>query len=156
MVIAYLGLGSNLGDKKKNLNRAIRHLKQLPRLYLHRISRFYRTRPMYVVHQPYFLNAAVKVETSIDPEDLLVAIKTIEKKIERRSRTRYGPRIIDIDLLLYGKKCMHTSWLQIPHKRMHERPFVLKPLNEIAPNSIHPVFKKSIKTLMNNCRIDIQ
>lgn len=154
MVIAYLGIGSNLGDKKKNLNRAIRHLKQLPRLYLHRISRFYRTRPMYVVHQPYFLNAAVKVETSIDPEDLLVAIKTIEKKIGRRSRTRYGPRIIDIDLLLYGKKCMHTSWLQIPHKRMHERPFVLKPLNEIAPRAIHPVFKKRFKTLLGRLRGD--
>ena len=109
-----------------------------------------------MVHQPYFLNGVVKVETSIDPEDLLVAIKTIERKLGRRSRTRYGPRIIDIDLILYGKKHIQTSWLHIPHKRMHERLFVLKPLLEIAPHSIHPVFKKRVKTLMDNLRMDIQ
>jgi len=148
MATAYLGLGSNLGNKKKNLFNAVQCLKQIPQVSVKKVSRFYCTKPMYMVNQPDFLNAVVKIKTAVEPEDLLVAVKTIEKTLGRRSRIRYGPRIVDIDVLLYGRKCMKTAWLTIPHKRMHERPFVLKPLRDIAPNAIHPVLKKRIRNLL--------
>ena len=150
MSIAYVGLGSNIGNKRKNLNNAVRQLRRIPGITIHTVSPFYRTKPMYLVDQQDFLNAVIKIQTILKPGQLLREIKTIEKKMGRRSSLRYGPRIIDMDILLYGRKIFKTSQLTIPHKRMHERPFVIKPLLDIAPGISHPILRKQFSALLRN------
>ena len=153
-VTAYLGLGSNIGRKKKNLLQAVKLLNAVPGVTVKKISRFYRTKPMYYEEQPDFCNAVVKIKTTVEPEDLYVSVKKIEKRMGRRSRIKWGPRIIDIDILLYGNRVIRTSFLTIPHSRMHERPFVLEPLLEIAPQTMHPLKKKRCSTIFNQLKKD--
>lgn len=131
MATCYLGLGSNLGDRKANIIMAIDCLKHIKGVKIEKLSRIYETKPVGGPPQGKFLNAAVKISTSISPAALLKILKTIEKKLGRRKTVRFGPRPIDLDILLYGDRFIWTKTLQVPHPRMFEREFVLKPLREI-------------------------
>jgi 2-amino-4-hydroxy-6-hydroxymethyldihydropteridine diphosphokinase len=143
-VTAYLGLGSNLGDREANLDRALELLSQ--RMKIDRISSIYDTEPLGDTDQPRFLNIVCRVFTRLSPEGLLALAKGIESKMGRHGKSGQ-PRPIDIDILLYGDTIVETPGLVIPHPGMAERAFVLVPLAEIAPNLVHPVSGKKIKEM---------
>jgi 2-amino-4-hydroxy-6-hydroxymethyldihydropteridine diphosphokinase len=129
----YLGLGSNLGNRRVNINSAIEHLKQNCITILARSS-IIETDPVGGVPQGPFLNGVIKIDTQLEPEMLLSVIKTIEQRMGRINDVRNGPRLIDIDILLYDDVIIKSQHLTIPHPRMFERAFVMDPLNEIAPH----------------------
>ena len=143
----YLSLGSNLGNRGANLREAIRRLGDLGEV--RRTSRIYETEPQELKRQPWFLNCAVELETAKMPRQLLSAILSIERAMGRRrsATTQKGPRNIDIDVLLFGVSVIHLPELTVPHPALHQRRFVLAPLAEIAGDTIHPVFKRSIRDL---------
>ncbi len=146
---AYLGLGSNVGDRKANLDRALELLAATCGIEVGRRSYIYETEPWGLTDQPRFLNAAVEVQTLLDPGALLTAVKKIEEIMGRVTTIKYGPRNIDIDILLFGSLVINwqTPDLQIPHSRMLERAFVLIPLAEIAGHVVHPSANKRIECL---------
>ena len=144
IVTVYLELGSNLGNREENLDRALALLSE--RMRMGKVSSIYDTEPIGNTSQPRFLNLACEVFTRLQPEGLLTLAKGIESKMGRQSRTG-EPRPIDIDILLYGDKVVDTPELVIPHPKMEERSFVLVPLSEIAPDFVHPVTKKTIKEM---------
>ena len=146
--IAYLGLGSNLGDRKKNLEIAHERLSQLPNIRITGFSSFYETEPVGYLGQGWFINQAIEIETSLSPMELLEKIQGIEKGLGRERSIRWGPRTVDIDILAYGNRIMNTPVLKLPHPRLHERRFVLIPLEEIAPTFLHPVLDKSITKIL--------
>lgn len=133
MAIVYLGLGSNLGDREANLNQAVRRLSETPGVMLLRISNFIRTAPWGVTDQPEFLNGAAAIETTLAPLELFRLVKAIEREMGRQPAPRWGPRLIDIDLLLYDRLTLHTPDLILPHPELMNRDFVREPLREIAP-----------------------
>ena len=146
--ITYLALGTNLGDRPANLRAAI---EALPPSIIHRQSSgIYETPPWGVEDQPPFLNMAIKCETALEPESLLKRLKQLEIQLGRQQSFRWGPRLIDLDILFYDDLILNAGQLTIPHPRLHERAFVLVPLAEIAPDFIHPVLKKSVKELAAN------
>jgi 2-amino-4-hydroxy-6-hydroxymethyldihydropteridine diphosphokinase len=130
---AYLGLGSNLGDRRRHLAEAIRRLHAGPAMQVAKVSPVYESSPAGVTAQPDFLNLVVQVATTHAPHELLAECLRIETDLGRMRRERWGPRTIDIDLLLYGDACIDDERLNVPHPRMRERSFVLVPLAEIAP-----------------------
>jgi 2-amino-4-hydroxy-6-hydroxymethyldihydropteridine diphosphokinase len=134
----YLSLGSNLGDRRANLETALELLGQMPGLRITGVSRRYRTAPLGVAQQPEFLNLAAQARTSLAPGELLRAAKRIERAVGRTAGPRWGPRVIDIDILLYNAVRMETPELTLPHPRMEERAFVMAPLAEIAPDLVMP------------------
>jgi 2-amino-4-hydroxy-6-hydroxymethyldihydropteridine diphosphokinase len=141
-----LGLGSNLGDKRKNIKEALALITERVGNIL-ALSGFYETSPWGYDSPEKYLNAVMKVETELKPEELLFVTQDIERKIGRREKTvngKYHDRIIDIDILLYDDLIMHTPKLTIPHSLMHQRMFVLQPLFEIAPDVVHPILGKTI------------
>ena len=146
MAIVYIGLGSNVGDRHRNCLTAIELLRQNG-LLVARQSSMHETEPWGVTDQPEFVNMTVETETDLAPIKLLEVLKKIEKDMGRQDTMKWGPRIIDLDILLYDDIIMKTDSLTIPHSLMHERAFVLRPLSEIAGNFIHPVLKKSITDL---------
>ena len=143
--LVYLSLGSNLGDRAANLNDAIARLKKIGDIVA--ASSSYETEPVEVTAQPWFLNCVVALETEKMPKQLLTAILDIEQQMGRRRSQQKGPRIIDIDILLFGSSVVDTKNLTIPHPTLHERRFVLEPLAEIAPDLRHPVLKRSMREL---------
>lgn len=145
MTRAYLGLGSNLGDRYGRLIEAFDRLQ--PHVTLDAISSIYETEPWGYVDQPRFLNAACGGETDLTPQELLGAVKTIETEMGREPTFRYGPRAIDIDILLFGDIVIEQADFCVPHAHLHERDFVLAPLNEIAPEAVHPKQGKTIGAL---------
>ncbi|MBF0549101.1 MAG: 2-amino-4-hydroxy-6-hydroxymethyldihydropteridine diphosphokinase [Deltaproteobacteria bacterium] len=144
----YLGLGSNLGDKVSQIQSAVARLKELPGFIFGRVSSLYRTAPVGVKDQDDFVNAAVQGTTVWKPEELLRALKTIENDLGRRPSFRWGPRAIDLDILLYGDQVISSETLIIPHPEMHRRRFVLVPLSEIAAEVKHPILQASIRELL--------
>ena len=145
MVIVYLGLGSNLGNKGENIRQARALLEKKCKVLS--VSSLRETEPMYYTEQPRFLNGVAKIETNLTPEELLAFILSIEKKLGRIRKKRYGPRTIDLDILFYGDKIIDQKNLTIPHPKIQERAFVLEPLNELCPALTHPKLKKRIDEL---------
>jgi 2-amino-4-hydroxy-6-hydroxymethyldihydropteridine diphosphokinase len=144
-VITYLGLGSNLGDRQANLDRALALLSQ--RLRVDKVSSIYDSEPVGNIEQPRFLNLVCQVTTNIEPTGLLALAKGIESKMGRVGGSG-APRTIDIDILFYGDQVVETPELVIPHPRLAKRAFVLAPLAEIAPDLVHPVSGKKAKELL--------
>lgn len=143
----YLSFGSNIGDRQKNIEKAFEKLKQ-KNIRLIKKSSYYKTSPV-GPSQRFFYNSAAKFRTSFTPKDLLMILKKIEEDLGRIKNIKWGPRIIDIDILFYSDKIIRQKNIIIPHKEIKNRLFVLYPLAEIAPSLTHPNYKKQIKTLLN-------
>ena len=162
-VTVYLGLGSNLGKREENLAEAVRLLETsgdpkladpadggltgklgLDELEITRVSSVYETSPWGYKHQPDFLNCVLEGHTNLAPAELLKRVKEVERTVGRQPSVRYGPRLIDVDILLYGDDIVDHPDLQIPHPRLHQRAFVLVPLAELRPGLIHPIQKTTI------------
>jgi 2-amino-4-hydroxy-6-hydroxymethyldihydropteridine diphosphokinase len=148
MHTAYLSLGSNIGDREKNLREAIAHLHQAGQVT--RVSSYYETKPMELAEQPWFLNCALELQTSLTPVVLLQTLLKIERMMGRERTQAKGPRNIDLDLLLFDDQVLHTPELSLPHPAMHTRRFVLVPLAEIAPDAVHPILQKTALVLLKS------
>jgi 2-amino-4-hydroxy-6-hydroxymethyldihydropteridine diphosphokinase len=155
MTTAYIALGSNLGKRQLALRAALDHLSRLPATRVLKTATFRETAPVGgPPGQGPYINSAVAVETALAPRDLLTALLSIEHTLgrDRSTETRNGPRTADLDLLLYGDQIINEPHLTVPHPRLHQRLFVLEPLAEIAPDTIHPVLHQSIRNLLQNLR----
>jgi 2-amino-4-hydroxy-6-hydroxymethyldihydropteridine diphosphokinase len=150
-MIFFLGLGSNLGRRRRNLALARLSLEKAGAEVL-RVSSIYMTEPVDVPDQPWFLNQVIKVRANLSPQELLGLAKSIEKKMKRIPTVDKGPRTIDIDILLAEDTVIDTPRLTIPHPRLARRSFVLVPLKEIAPRAVHPVLKKTFSKLARESR----
>jgi len=146
-VTAYIALGSNLGDREAVLNRAAELLGKTEGIEVTAISSYYNTAPVGYTEQPDFLNAAAEIKTVLTPKELLQICMGIEKELKRERIIRWGPRTIDLDILLYGDRIINEENLIVPHPRMHERSFVLEPLKEIAPYAMHPVNGQTVSEM---------
>lgn len=149
-VNVYLGLGSNLGDRRQNLKKALEYLSQ--RLRITNKSSVYQTEPIGNTHQPEFINMVLEAKTMLKPNDLLLLIKGIERKMGRQPGGHNAPRIIDIDILLYGDEKLVSPSLTVPHPHLTQRAFVLVPLNEIAPELKLPHSSKTISRLLTEVK----
>ena len=139
MTLAYIGLGSNLADPRTQVERALRALARLPETRLARQSRLYRSAPWGHADQPEFVNAVAELQTELSPRALLDALLAIERQAGReRDATRWGPRVLDLDILACGDQVIDEPGLHVPHSHLHERAFVLLPLAELAPDMIVP------------------
>ncbi len=147
---AYLSLGSNLGDREGNLRDAIGRLGAVGNVDA--VSSFYETEPVDFLDQPWFLNCVVLLETDLAPKILIQRLLEIERAMGRERLQPKGPRLIDIDILLFSDEMINRPGLTIPHPALHERRFVLEPLAEIAPDLVHPVLKKTTRELLANFR----
>ncbi len=147
MKIAYLGLGSNVGDREANLAEA-RELLASERLIVKRESSVWETAPRDLVDQPFFLNKVIEIETDLFPRQLLGRAKQIEREMGRAKTVSKGPRVIDVDLLLYANSTVNAEDLKIPHPAMSERRFVLEPLAELVPDLRHPVSKQTVRQML--------
>ena len=143
--LAYLSLGSNIGDREQNLRVAIERLQKIG--HVHAVSSYYETEPVDVTDQAWFVNCAVALETPATPAELMTQLLEIEHAMGRKRVHKKGPRTIDIDILLFGDVVLDTPEVTIPHPAMHQRRFVLVPVAEIAPGLMHPVLKKTIESL---------
>ncbi len=149
MAVVYLSVGSNLGNRFENCRNGILMLLDNTGSLMLKRSPFYETEPVDYENQDWFVNAVLKIETGLPPPALLKELKRVEKNAGRNfEQVCFGPRILDLDILLYGNLVENTDQLIIPHPRMHKRRFVLKPLCDIAPEIVHPVFKKSMIRLL--------
>ncbi len=147
---AYIGLGSNMGDRTGACRRALELLSRAGRVV--KISSFYCTEPVGYREQEEFINAVAELETELSPRDLLTVCQTIENELGRVRLVRWGPRAVDLDILLYGSTIVKTPDLLIPHPQLSLRGFVLVPLCEIAPHFVHPVLKKTIAHLLHESK----
>jgi 2-amino-4-hydroxy-6-hydroxymethyldihydropteridine diphosphokinase len=146
---AYIGAGSNIGDKLLNCKNGINALARLQNTQIKKWSKFYQTEPVDFKNQDWFINGVVEIETDLDAFQLIKELKSIEHDAGRVDNTvRFGPRILDMDILLFDDMVMNSSGLIIPHPRMHKRRFVLKPICDIDPSIIHPVLNKEMQVLL--------
>ncbi len=154
MYAVYIGFGSNIGDRLAHIQNAIHALSETEGITIQKISSVYKTDPVGYETQAQFLNGVVAIQTHLPPLSLLHTLKNIETAIGRQHRIRWGPREIDLDILIYGDLCLQTEKLVIPHPEMHLRRFVLAPLAEIAPDVVHPVFQETVQTLLEHLEDD--
>ena len=152
MTTIYLSLGSNIGNRKKNLEKAVAELSS-NNINKIKISSLYETEPV-GPKQRNFYNIAGKFKTNLNPQELLKVLKQTEQKLGRTKTYHWGPRVIDIDILFYGRQVIKSKNLIIPHKEIINRAFVLVPMKEIAQNFVHPIYHKTIKTLNNGLEKD--
>ena len=150
MAHAYIGFGSNIEDRLNYITQALQLLLEVDRVSLIQISSLYETEPVGYEEQDWFLNGVVAVETDLPVHQLLALLKTVEGLVGRRNRTRWGPREVDLDLLIYDQCCINTLDLIVPHPEMHQRNFVLVPFAEITPDVLHPILQQNIRTLLSN------
>jgi len=148
----YLSLGTNIGNRAENLKQAITSLS--PQMRVKKKSKVFETPPWGYTDQEPFLNQIVKVTTYLDPEPLLKHLKRLEVALGRKATFRYGPRLIDLDILFFDDLVLSTPILTIPHPHVHDRGFVLVPMMDIAPDHMHPVMKKSIREMIALCNTE--
>ncbi|MDS3947915.1 2-amino-4-hydroxy-6-hydroxymethyldihydropteridine diphosphokinase [Staphylococcus epidermidis] len=148
MVKAYLGLGSNIGNRELQLNETIKILHAYQGIQVTQVSHIYETEPVGYTNQPKFLNLCIEIETELNPQSLLKCCLATEQQLHRKREIRWGPRTLDVDILLFGDQIIEQDNLSVPHPRMKERSFVLIPLNDIATNQIEPISNKSIGQLV--------
>lgn len=147
-VIAYIGLGANLGEPRRQILEALRRLKEVDEVEVLKVSTLYLTPPLGPPGQPWYVNAVAQIKTRLTPEELLRVLIGIEVAMGRVRGERWGPRLIDLDLLLYDGEVISGPDLTVPHPEMHHRAFVLVPLAEIAPEAWHPVLQMTAKELL--------
>jgi 2-amino-4-hydroxy-6-hydroxymethyldihydropteridine diphosphokinase len=146
--IVYLGLGSNIGERQRNLQRALEQL-EAPDLRILRASPIYETEPVEYTKQPWFLNQVAEAETELFPLQLLGRVGRVERALGRVRGVPKGPRVIDIDILFFGRAIVHTSRLEIPHPGIADRRFVLMPLADLDPDLRHPATRKSVREMLD-------
>lgn len=151
-MIVYIGIGSNLGNRFKNIKSSINLLGKIKGIKINKVSSIYETEPVGYKKQGNFLNCVVKITTSILPKKLLSVLQNIEIKLKRKKTMKWGQRTIDLDILTYENKVISLKELKIPHPLMHKRDFVLVPFAEINKNFIHPAYKKNINYFIRKIR----
>jgi len=151
----YLGLGSNVGDREEFIEQAVFLLEKNPNISVGKRSANYETEPEGGGDQPPFLNSVVEIKTKMDPYSLLDLCQEIEATLGREREIEWGPRTIDIDILIYDDEIVSDDKLQIPHPLMHERLFVLRPLKELAPQQVHPILEKTIESLYDERKAEL-
>jgi len=149
---AFIGIGSNQGFALENCEQAAKKLNLLSKVVVESSSSFYETAPLGIKNQDWFVNSVVKIRTDLLPHVLLGKLLKIEEKMGRVRKVKWGPRIIDLDLLFYENFIISEANLKVPHPELHKRKFVLEPLKEIAPKLVHPILKKNAEELtLENC-----
>jgi 2-amino-4-hydroxy-6-hydroxymethyldihydropteridine diphosphokinase len=148
---AYIALGSNIEPRGKYIQRALNLIDEHPDMTVDAVSSVYETQPEGgPADQEEYLNAVARIKTTLSPENLLVALQAIEKELARKREFHWGPRTIDLDILLYGQEIVSSDTLIIPHPLMHERRFVMQPLAQIAPHVMHPILMMSAQTILES------
>ncbi len=151
--IAYIGIGSNLGDKLFNCKYSIDKINQLPGCNVSAVSAIFKTEPVGVTGQPWYANCVVELSTTQGPSQLLNGLLLVESDMGRIRKKRWEARIVDLDILLFGQEIIESDNLIIPHPLLHKRQFVLEPLYQLAPDLVHPVLKSTISQLLNKLPI---
>ena len=151
---AYIGIGSNLGTSGENCVEAIEKISTNDHIKIISKSSFYKTAPIGDIEQDWFINSVIRVDTKLNPKELLLTLLNIESEMGRIRKEKWGPRLIDLDLLFYDKLILNQEGITLPHPEIQKRNFVLVPLNEISENLTHPILKKTVKTLLQESSDD--